>query len=78
MPETASPELREALEAVSAFANAPTCQCRAIGRAVDALITLLDVMDGDPDAEENGDVEYDCADMEHMAWAAQRLGARRD
>ena len=41
----------------------------AIEGAIDALIALLDLMDGDPDVEDGGDLEPSLAHLNNGGWA---------
>lgn len=50
-----SPTLLAALDAVTKFIEAPAHRRREIERTVDALIVLLDCLDGDPDLELDDD-----------------------
>ncbi|TWA59251.1 hypothetical protein FBZ82_12612 [Azospirillum brasilense] len=64
-----SPALAEALDAVSAFAAAPAYRRRAIERTVEALLTILDHMDGDPDLESQDEGADEFEDMREL-WAS--------
>ncbi|KAA0680282.1 hypothetical protein [Roseomonas genomospecies 6] len=49
------------------LAHLPRATLEAI---VELALAEMDRRDGDPDREENGDAEWDVADVEHAAWAA--------
>lgn len=66
-----SPALAEALDAVSTFAAAPAYRRRAIERTVEALLTILDHMDGDPDLEPQDEGADEFEDMREL-WASPR------
>ncbi|PGH58238.1 hypothetical protein CRT60_09920 [Azospirillum palustre] len=54
--------LRQALDAAETFGNAPA-HCRSlIERTVNALLTVLDCMDADPDMEP----EEDRGELDHL------------
>lgn len=55
-----SPDLTRALDAVTAFARAPSYRRAAILRVVESLIDILDAMDGDADLEPSG------GDIDHL------------
>ncbi|WP_211102042.1 hypothetical protein [Azospirillum brasilense] len=63
--------LAEALGAVSAFAAAPAYRRRAIERTVEALLTILDHMDGDPDLEPQDEGADEFEDLREL-WASTR------
>ncbi|QCG97391.1 hypothetical protein E6C67_26840 [Azospirillum sp. TSA2s] len=54
--------LREALDAAETFGKAPPHCRRLIERTVDALLTVLDCMDADPDMEP----EEDRGELDHL------------
>ncbi|AWJ82834.1 hypothetical protein TSH58p_04460 [Azospirillum sp. TSH58] len=56
---------------MSAFAAAPAYRRRAIERTVEALLTILDAMDGDPDLEPQDEGADEFEDMREV-WASTR------
>ncbi|WP_145679967.1 hypothetical protein [Azospirillum brasilense] len=54
---------------MSAFAAAPAYRRRAIERTVEALLTILDHMDGDPDLESQDEGADEFEDMREL-WAS--------
>ncbi|NUB05637.1 hypothetical protein FW320_05520 [Azospirillum sp. Vi22] len=67
----------DALDTVSTFAAAPAYRRRAIERTVEALLTILDHMDSDPDLEPQDEGADEFEDMRDL-WASARADGPGD